>query len=40
MRKAVAGQYGDIVKHRAVALDVDYRSKIGGLVSGSVNRVL
>ena len=40
IRRAVAAQYGDIVKHRAVALDVEYRSKAGKPVSGSINRVL
>jgi len=40
IQSAIAAQYGDIVKHRAVALDVEYRFKIGEPVSGSINSVL
>jgi hypothetical protein len=40
IQSAIAAQYGDIVKHRAVALDVEYRSKAGKPVSGSINSVL
>jgi hypothetical protein len=40
IRRAVAARYGDIVKHRAVALDVEYRFKVGQPVSGSMNSIL
>jgi len=39
-QSAIAAQYGDIVKHRAVALDVEYRFKVGKPVSGSMNSIL
>ena len=40
IRRAIAARYSDIVKRNAVALDVEYRSKVGKPVSGSINRVL